>query len=340
MTIDQLFKTVIKNKASDLHLTTELPPILRISGELIKVKTKPLTAKQIEALVFAMIDKTLQQKFIKNRELDIAYSLSSGERFRVNLFFEEGSISMAARAIPKDIPSMKDLELPEIAEKFTNLPHGLVLVTGPTGSGKSTTLAAMVNRINKTRAENIITLEDPVEFNFVPVKSVIRQRQLGTDMLSFAEGMKHLLRQDPNVIMVGEMRDLETISSALTLAETGHLVFATLHTYSAAQTVDRIIDVFPPYQQPQIKIQLAMTLRGIISQQLVPKHGGGRTAIREILINNVAIANLIREGKVQQIKTVLQTSAKSGMFTIEQDIKRAVKDGKIDDKTADIYLIR
>jgi len=340
MTIDQLFKTVIKNKASDLHLTTELPPILRISGELIKVKTKPLTAKQIEALVFAMIDKTLQQKFIKNRELDIAYSLSSGERFRVNLFFEEGSISMAARAIPKDIPSMKDLELPEIAEKFTNLPHGLVLVTGPTGSGKSTTLAAMVNRINKTRAENIITLEDPVEFNFVPVKSVIRQRQLGTDMLSFAEGMKHLLRQDPNVIMVGEMRDLETISSALTLAETGHLVFATLHTYSAAQTVDRIIDVFPPYQQPQIKIQLAMTLRGIISQQLVPKHGGGRTAIREILINNVAIANLIREGKVQQIKTVLQTSAKSGMFTIEQDIKRAVKDGKIDDKIADIYLIR
>ncbi|PIR66548.1 MAG: type IV pili twitching motility protein PilT [Parcubacteria group bacterium CG10_big_fil_rev_8_21_14_0_10_36_14] len=340
MTIDQLFKTVIKNKASDLHLTTELPPILRISGELIKVKTKPLTAKQIEALVFAMIDKTLQQKFIKNRELDIAYSLSSGERFRVNLFFEEGSISMAARAIPKDIPSMKDLELPEIAEKFTNLPHGLVLVTGPTGSGKSTTLAAMVNRINKTRAENIITLEDPVEFNFVPVKSVIRQRQLGTDMLSFAEGMKHLLRQDPNVIMVGEMRDLETISSALTLAETGHLVFATLHTYSAAQTVDRIIDVFPPYQQPQIKIQLAMTLRGIISQQLVPKHGGGRTAIREILINNAAIANLIREGKVQQIKTVLQTSAKSGMFTIEQDIKRAVKDGKIDDKTADIYLIR
>ncbi|MCG2694023.1 type IV pilus twitching motility protein PilT [Candidatus Parcubacteria bacterium] len=339
MTIDQLFKTVVKNEASDLHLTAGLPPILRINGELIKIKAKALTAKEIETLVFAMIDKTLQQKFIKDRELDIAYSLPTGERFRVNLFFEEGDVSLAARAIPKDIPTMKELELPEMAEKFTNLPHGLVLVTGPTGSGKSTTLAAMVNRINKTRAENIITLEDPMEFNFVPVKSVVRQRQLGTDMLSFAEGMKHLLRQDPNVIMVGEMRDLETISSALTLAETGHLVFATLHTYSAAQTIDRIIDVFPPHQQPQIKIQLAMTLRGIISQQLVPKKGGGRIAIREILVNNSAIANLIREGKVQQIKTVLQTGAKTGMFTLMQDIKQKIKEGKIESKVADEYMI-
>ncbi|MBU1180253.1 PilT/PilU family type 4a pilus ATPase [Patescibacteria group bacterium] len=340
MTINQLLQTAVKNKASDLHLVSGLPPILRISGALIKVKAGPLTKKSVYALGMAMLSKELQQKFLKNKEMDVAYTLPSGERFRVNLSFEKGAITVAARAIPKKIPTMKELNLPEAAKKFTVLPHGLVLITGPTGSGKSTTLAAMINEINNTRAENIITLEDPTEFGFEPNKSIIRQRQLGTDMITFAQGMKHLLRQDPNVVMVGEMRDLETISSALTLAETGHLVFATLHTYSAAQTIDRIIDVFPPHQQPQIKMQLAMTLRGVVSQQLVPKKGGGRYAIREILINNAAIANLIREGKVQQIKTVLQTSAKAGMFTLAQDIKRAISARKIEAKVAEEYLVK
>ena len=340
MSINQLLQTAIQNKASDLHLVAGLPPILRISGALRKIKASPLTKKTVYMLGMAILDKELQVRFLKNKEMDVAYALPSGERFRVNLLFEKGAVSVAARAIPKKIPTMKEINLPEVAVRFTKLPHGLVLITGPTGSGKSTTLASMINEINNTRAENIITLEDPIEFSFVPNKSIIRQRQLGTDMVTFAEGMKHLLRQDPNVVMVGEMRDLETISSALTLAETGHLVFATLHTYSAAQTIDRIIDVFPPHQQPQIKMQLAMTLRGVVSQQLVPKKGGERYAIREILINNAAIANLIREGKVQQIQTVLQTSAKAGMFTLEQDIKRAISAKKIDAKVAEEYLVK
>lgn len=341
MSINQLLKTTINNKASDLHLVQGFAPILRISGKLVKVKAKPLTKKSVYFLAMSLLPKELQQRFLEEKEMDVGYSLPTGERFRVNLHFERGAMSVAARAIPKKIPTMKEIMLGETARRFTLLPHGLVLVTGPTGSGKSTTLASMINEINNTRAENIITLEDPIEFGFVSNKSIIRQRQLGTDMVTFAEGMKHLLRQDPNVIMVGEMRDLETISSALTLAETGHLVFATLHTYSAAQTVDRIIDVFPPYQQPQIKMQLALTLRGVVSQQLVPKkRGGGRMAIREILVNNAAIANLIREGKVQQIKTVLQTSAKQGMFTLEQDIKQKIKQGLIDAKIADEYLIK
>jgi twitching motility protein PilT len=340
MTISELFKTAVKFNASDLHLVAGLPPILRVGGDLQKLKTRVLTDKETESLAFAMLDKELQEKFLRDKELDMAYALPSGERFRVNLHFESGAVGVAARFIPKEIPEMEDIGLPEAARKFTELPHGLVLVTGPTGSGKSTTLASMVNEINKTRAENIFTLEDPVEFGFEPDKSVIRQRQLGTDMVSFAEGLKHILRQDPDVVMVGEMRDLETIATTLTLAETGHLVFATLHTYSAAQTVDRIIDVFPPHQQPQIKMQLALTLRGIISQQLVPKKGGGRAAVREVLVNTPAIANLIREGKVQQINTVLQTSARLGMTTLEQDIKRLIKDKVIDESVAEEYLVK
>jgi twitching motility protein PilT len=340
MTINELLQAAVKHKASDVHLVAGLPPIFRVYGGLQKIKGKNLTGKEIEALVFQMLDKTQEEKFLAEKELDTAYSLPSGERFRINLHYERGDVSAACRAIPKEIPSMDDLDLPAIAKEFTKLPHGLVLITGPTGSGKSTTLASMVGEINKTRAENIITLEDPVEFIFEPDQSIVRQRQLYVDMLTFAEGLKHALRQDPDVIMVGEMRDLETISTTLTLAETGHLVFATLHTYSAAQTIDRIIDVFPPHQQSQIRIQLAMTLRGILCQQLVQKKDGGRAAIREVLINNPAIANLIREGKVQQIKTVLQTSAKLGMFTMEQDINRLIKEKIIDASVAEEYLIK
>ena len=340
MTINELFKTVVKFKASDLHLVAGLPPILRINGELQRIKSKALSEKEISVMVSGMISKAQSEKFSAEKELDMAYSLPTGERFRVNLHFAEGAMGMSARAIPKIIPTMEEINLPEVAKKFTELPHGLVLVTGPTGSGKSTTLASMINEINKTRAENIFTLEDPVEFGFEPEKSVIRQRQLGVDMVSFAEGLKHVLRQDPDVVMVGEMRDLETIATTLTLAETGHLVFATLHTYSAAQTVDRIIDVFPPHQQAQIKMQLALTLRGVISQQLLPAKDGGRVAVREILVNTPAVANLIREGKVQQINTVLQTGAKFGMITLEQDLKRLIKEKKLSEDVAGEYLIK
>lgn len=340
MTINELLQAAVKNKASDIHLVAGLPPVFRISGSLQKSKGKPLTGKMIEDLAFQTLDKSQEERFLREKEMDAAYSLPSGERFRVNLHVEKDSVSMACRTIPKEIPKLENLGMPEIVKNFTKLPHGLVLITGPTGSGKSTTLAAIIGEINKTRAENIITLEDPVEFVFESDKSIVRQRQLGTDMISFAEGLKHVLRQDPNIIMIGEMRDLETISTTLTLAETGHLVFATLHTYSAAQTIDRVVDVFPAHQQPQIKMQLAMTLRGIVSQQLVARRGGGQVAVREILINNSAIANLIREGKIQQIKTVLQTSAKLGMVTMEQDASRLIKEGAIDTETAEKYLVR
>ncbi len=340
MTINELFKYAAKNKASDLHLVAGLKPTVRIHGELLEVaKSEALTPKTIHDMIFEILSREQEERFLKEKELDFAHQISSGERFRINVLYEKDSMSLAARLIPSKIPTMEDIEMPKVAYDLVRLPHGLILVTGPTGSGKSTTMAAMIDLINKENAENIITLEDPVEFLFNPIKSIIRQRQLGTDTLSFAEGLKHMLRQDPNVIMVGEMRDLETIATTLTLAETGHLVFATLHTWSAAQTIDRIIDVFPPHQQIQIRLQLAMTLRGIISQQLLPKVGGGRVAAREILVNTPAAANLIRESKIQQINTVIQTGAKLGMVTLEQDLSRLIKEKKITKETADAYII-
>ena len=243
-----------------------------------------------------------------------------------------------ARVITSELPSMEEIGMPQMAYEMTRSRQGLILVTGPTGCGKSTTLAAMINLINKERVANIVTLEDPIEFIFEADKSVIMQRQLGTDMSSFASALKHVLRQDPNVIMVGEMRDLETIAATLTLAETGHLVLATLHTHNAAQTIDRIVDVFPPYQQNQIRMQLSMSLNGVISQQLLPKLDGGRIAAREIMINTPAIANIIRENKIPQIKTAIQTSAGDGMVTLEQDLKRLLKDGLVDKEVVEYYL--
>jgi twitching motility protein PilT len=340
MTINELFKYTAKNKASDLHLVAGLKPTVRIHGELQEVaKSQELIPKAIQDMIFEILSREQEERFAKEKELDFAYQISSGERFRINIFFEKDSMSLAARLIPSKIPTMEEIEMPKVAYDLVRLPHGLIVVTGPTGSGKSTTMAAMIDLINKESAENIITLEDPIEFLFTPAKSMVRQRQVGTDSLSFAEGLKHMLRQDPDVIMVGEMRDLETIATTLTLAETGHLVFATLHTWSAAQTIDRIIDVFPSHQQVQIRLQLAMTLRGVISQQLLPKIGGGRVAAREILVNNPAIANLIRENKVQQINTVLQTGAKLGMVTLEQNLKRLIKEKKLTEETASAYIL-
>jgi twitching motility protein PilT len=286
-----------------------------------------------------LLSEEEKRRFEAEKELDVGYQTPTNNRFRINLHFEKGDVSMVARTIPEQIPSMDSLGLPPTIQKLTQLPHGLVLVTGATGSGKSTTLAAMINEINKNEPVNIITLEDPIEFRFNSQKAIVRQRQYGRDFLTFGEGLKHILRQDPDVVMVGEMRDPETIAAALTIAETGHLVFATLHTYSAGQTVERIIDAFPPHQQNQIRTQLALTLRAVLMQHLLPKVGGGRIAARELLINNTAVANLIRENKVAQIKNVLQTSANEGMFTLTQDLKELIKAKLVEREVAQQYLV-
>jgi twitching motility protein PilT len=339
LTALSLFGAAAQKGASDLHLLVGHKPILRVTGDLFDIEAEDvLTDASMEKIIRQIATPEQFERFRIEKELDLAYGVE-GARFRVNLHWEKGHIGLAARTIPQDIPTMQQLGLPPVIQGFTDLPHGLILVTGPTGAGKSTTLAAMVDYINESRRVNIITLEDPVEFLFTPKQSIIRQRQLESDMVTFAEGLKHVLRQDPDVVMVGEMRDLDTIATTLTLAETGHLVFATLHTYSAPQTISRIIDVFPPFQQTQIRLQLAMTLRGVVSQQLLPRVGGGLIATREVLVNTPACANLIRENKVEQIKNVIQTGAAVGMVSYTQDIKRMVKEGLITPETAENYLV-
>jgi len=286
-----------------------------------------------------MLSEHQRELFLTEKELDLSYDLPSVSRFRVNLHIERGNPALAARIVSARIATMEDLVMPEVVYDLVRLPQGLILVTGPTGCGKSTSLAAMVSLINKERRAHIITLEDPIEFLHTSDQSIIKQRQLSTDFLSFPEALKHVLRQDPNVIMVGEMRDLETVAATITLAETGHLVLATLHTLNAAQTVDRIIDIFPPYQQTQVRLQLSLSLRGVISQQLLPKKGGGRVASREIMINTPAVSNLIRENKIAQIKSVIQTSAEDGMTTMDQDLKRLYKDNLIDREVAIAHML-
>jgi len=321
MQIDQLFKTAVKKNASDLHLLVGKPPILRVDGTLCEIPGLPeLNAKTTQELVFSILSEKQQKKFVEERELDVSYEIAGLSRFRVNLHWEKGFPGLVARVIAGIIPTLEQITMPQMVYDLCRLPQGLILITGPTGCGKSTALAAMINLINSERSAHIITLEDPIEFMFEPKKCIIKQRQLGTDTLSFAAGLKHVLRQDPNVVMVGEMRDLATIATTITLAETGHLVLATLHTYSAAQTIDRIIDSFPPYQQNQIRLQLSITLKSVISQRLISKIGGGRIAAREFLINTPAISNMIRENKIAQIKSAIQTGADIGMRTLDQDL--------------------
>ncbi len=329
MTIKELFMIAVEKNASDLHLVVGLQPALRIDGNLSYIEDKKaISAKEMETLVYSMLDEDKKERFLAAKELDISYAIDD-HRYRVNLHFERGNIGVVARVINSKINSLDELGMPKIIYNLLDLKQGLILLTGPTGCGKSTTLASMIEYINTNRFCNIITLEDPIEYIFESKKSIIIQRQLGSDMLSFSEGLKHALRQDPNVIMVGEMRDLETIATTITLAETGHLVLATLHTYNASQTIDRIIDIFPPHQQNQIRMQLSMVLASVISQRLLPKIDGGRVAARELLLNTPAVANLIRENKITQIKTVIETNAKEGMVSMDHDLQRLYKEKQI-----------
>jgi len=338
MNIKEILNASVEKKASDIHLIVGLTPFLRIDGDLVGIDDKPVTAKEMEQAVFSLISPEQKEKFITARELDFGYELD-GLRFRVNLHYERGNVGLVARVISDEMPTLEDLNMSPIVYSLLGLDQGLILVTGPTGCGKSTTLAAMLNYINSNRSCNIITLEDPIEYLFKSDKSIVMQRQLGTDMLTFESSLKHVLRQDPDVIMVGEMRDLETIAATITLAETGHLVLATLHTYSAAQTIDRIIDIFPPHQQNQVRMQLSMTLAGVISQRLLPKVGGGRVAAREIMINTPAVSNIIRENKIAQLKTVIETNAKDGMISLDQDLKKLYKDKIITREMAQAQMV-
>ncbi len=339
MNIKELFDAAVKKEASDLHLVVGLPPVLRINGELVYIEgEKPIAQKAMEQMVFSILTEEQKQRFISDRELDVSYELENKSRFRVNLLYEKNNIGLVARVINDKMPTLEDIGMPEIVYQLLGLKQGLILITGPTGCGKSTTLAAMVNYINNNRCCHIITLEDPIEYLFKPKKSVIIQRQLGSDIQTFANGLKHVLRQDPDVVMVGEMRDLETVATTITLAETGHLVLATLHTYSAAQTVDRIIDIFPSHQQNQVRLQLSMVLASVISQRLLPKIKGGRVAAREILLNTSAVANLIRENKIAQIRTVIETSIKEGMISMDQDLKRLYDNEMINKEVAQAQM--
>jgi twitching motility protein PilT len=337
MTLETIFTQANKKGASDIHLIAGMPPIFRIEGELKQAGSQALTKNSLKEAIYKMLSAEQKSRFEKEKELDTSCELKDKTRLRVNYFQEKESYSLVARVIPSEIPTMEALKMPDIAYDLARSKEGLVLVTGPTGCGKSTTLASIIERINNERSTSIVTLEDPIEFVYKPKKSIIVQRQIGRDTLSFQEGLKHSLRQDPNVILVGEMRDLETISATITLAETGHLVFATLHTHSAHQTIDRIIDVFPPHQQEQVRLQLSLSLKAVISQHLIPDVKGGQVAARELLINNPAVANLIRENKVAQIKSTIQTSSDEGMFTRDQDLKRLLQENIIDDATYQAY---
>jgi twitching motility protein PilT len=334
-------ESIIQKNGSDIHLITNSPPMLRINGELEPVEGIPsLNKEQAQMLIDPLLTKE-QKDYVKvNKEIDFGFQYKDKGRFRVNVYHQQGDIAAALRLIPTDIKTIEDLSLPDIFHKFTKFKQGLVLITGPTGEGKSTTLAAMIEEINSTRGEHILTIEDPVEFIYKPKKSIISQREINKDTHSWAVALRSALREDPDVVLVGEMRDFETISAALTVAETGHLVFGTLHTSSASQTIDRIIDVFPASQQNQIRQQLAASLQAVISQRLVPVTSGGRMAATEIMVAIPAIRNLIREEKIFQIDNIIQTSAEHGMMLMESSLMGMVQRGAISKETALAYSFR
>lgn len=328
--IELLLEDVIRKRASDLHIQIGLPPMLRIDGSLTAIPGfNPLNAEEVEKLVFAILDEDQQQILLKDKEFDFSFAFGDLGRFRVNAFHERGNLAAAMRLIPNEIKTIAELGMPNVVNNFSAYPRGLVLVTGPTGSGKSTTLAALVDKINTEKAHHIITIEDPIEFTHKSKKSVVVQREVHYDTYSFSAALRSSLRQDPDVVLIGEMRDLETISAAITIAETGHLVFATLHTNSAAQSIDRMVDVFPPHQQPQIRAQLSNILMAICSQRLIPSIGGGRVVAAEILVATPAVRNIIREGKSHQLDAVIQTGADQGMQSMDKTLVGLVQAGTI-----------
>jgi twitching motility protein PilT len=339
ISILNLLRKAYENQASDVHISYGLPAVFRINGELTKLDQEVIQPTDLTAMITEILPTHKEEEFKEKGETDFNYSLTDLCRFRVNAYHQQGEVTIAARLIPAIIPTIEQLGLPKVIYDLAEKPHGLVLVTGPTGSGKSTTLAAMIHHINTNYAKHILTIEDPIEYFHPHQQSIIHQREIGIDTKSFATGLRAALRQDPDILLVGEMRDLETISTAITAAETGHLVFATLHTSSAATTIDRIIDVFPPEQQNQIRIQIANVLQGVISQRLLlNKDGTGRVAATEILVSTPAVSNLIRSEKIHQIPNVIQTNRQLGMHTLASSIQQLIADGNITTDEAKPYM--
>ncbi|MEK7521906.1 MAG: type IV pilus twitching motility protein PilT [Patescibacteria group bacterium] len=341
MEIQQLLQLTIDKKASDLHLIVGSPPTLRIDGDLIKVANEPiLSPADCERLIKPVLSAEQQERLTVNKEIDLSISFSKDARFRINAYYQKGSMGAAFRRISMTVPTIDDLKLPKICHDFAKLRQGLVLVTGPTGHGKSSTLAAILDEINRARPVHILTIEDPIEFVFTPAVASVSQREMREDTHSWDVALRSALREDPDVVLIGEMRDFETIASALTVAETGHLVFATLHTNSAAQTIDRIVDVFPEEQQGQVKLQLSNVLEAVFSQRLLPKIGGGRTAAWEILTATAAVRTAVRDGKTHQIDNIIQTSAEFGMTTLETTLAYYVKQNLISLDVAKSFSLR
>ncbi len=335
-----LLALTIQQQASDLHISVGHPPTLRVTGRLVPlVKMKKILPEDSQGLAFELMHEDQRQRFLQQKEIDFSYNFEDKDRFRVNIFFQKGNISAALRLIPAKIQTIEELNLPPVLHEFTKPNQGFVLITGPSSHGKSTTLAALIDEINHTKSDHIITIEDPIEYIFKDDKCIIDQREVYQDTFSFARALKSTFRQDPNVIMVGEMRDPETISTAITAAETGHLVFATLHTNSASQTIHRIVDSFPPTQQVQIRAQLSGSLLGVVSQRLVPRIRGGLIPACEVMISNAAVANIIRENKIHELDLVIETSAELGMISLNRALADLVKVKEISLKNALIYSL-
>lgn len=338
--IETLLEEVVKREASDLHLQVGLPPVLRLDGVLQPIQNlKPLTEEDVEKLVFSLLEEDQKQLLLRDKEFDFSFAFGDLGRFRVNSFHERGNLAAALRLIPNSIRTVEELGMPPVINNFADFPRGLVLVTGPTGSGKSTTLAALIHKINSDQAKHIITIEDPIEYTHRSLRSLVVQREVHYDTFSFSTALRSALREDPDVVLIGEMRDLETIAAAITIAETGHLVFATLHTNSAAQSIDRMVDVFPPHQQMQVRTELSSILMAICSQRLIPALGGGRVVSAEVLVATPAVRNIIREGKTHQLDAVIQTGAEHGMQSMDKTLVQLIHNGTISYDEARNYAV-
>ncbi len=341
MEVEKLLEIAIEKRASDLHLINGAPPMLRVEGVLMPiVGLFSLTPEETERLVLSLVNQEQKETLLVNKELDFSFPYKDQGRFRVNAYYQKGTLAASLRLLPLKIPTIAELNLPEICFQFAKLKQGFILVTGPTGHGKSTTLAAIIKEISETRQVHIVTIEDPIEYAFPHKQAIISQREIRADTHSWQTALRSCLREDPDVVMIGEMRDYETIAAALTIAETGHLVFATLHTNSAAQTIDRIVDVFPEEQQAQVRMQLSNTLEAILSERLLPSLGGGRIPAMEILLATPAVRSVVREGKTHLIDNIIQTSVELGMKTLEMDLASLIRQGKISLETAKFFSLR